>query len=81
MSSSLYNNDTLNKDIKFINTHIGGNNDDDKKQFEEQNKLNEEISNSNKTFKIKTKNSDDGFNNSPTIINSVNNIANSLFIK
>ena len=80
MSSSLYNNDTLNKDIKFINTHIGGNNDDDKKKFEEQNKLNEEISDSNKTFKIKTKNRDDGFNNYPSIINSVNNISNSLVV-
>ena len=80
MASSLYNKSTVNKDIKFINTHVGGNNDDDKETFKEQTDLNEQISTSNTTFKNKIKNKNDGFNNYPTIINNRSNITNQLLI-
>ena len=80
MSSSIYNKSVVNKDIKFINTHIGGENNDDKEIFEEQVKLNDDIVNSNTTFKKNTKNKNDGFNNYPTIINSKSNITNQLVI-
>ncbi len=70
----------VNKDIKFINKHIGGNNNEDKETFEEQDKLNEEIINSKTTFKTKTKNKNDNFNNVPTVIHSNSVLTNELVI-
>jgi hypothetical protein len=80
MSSSIFNGSVVNQDIKFLNSHIGGENNDDKKIFKNQEKLNEEILNDDTTFKNKIKNKNDCFNNAPTVINSVSNLTNQLVI-
>lgn len=81
MASSIFNDDNVNEDIKFINNHIGGNNDEKQEIFKEQVKLNDFIDESRDTFKpIKNKvNNQKRLNNVNTEINKIS-ISNDLVI-
>ena len=81
MASSIFNDDNVNEDIKFINNHIGGNNDEDQEIFKKQVKLNDFIDESRDTFKpIKNKvNNQKRLNNVNTEINKIS-ISNDLVI-
>ena len=71
MASSIFNNDNINEDIKFINKHIGGNNDEEQEIFKKQVKLNDFIDENRNTFKpIENKvNNQQRLNNVNTEIN------------
>ena len=81
MASSIFNDNNVNKDIKFINKHIGGNNDEKQEIFKEQVKLNNFIDENRDTFKpIKNKvNNQKRLNNVNTEINKIS-ISNDLVI-
>lgn len=81
MASSIFNDDNVNEDIKFINNHIGGNNDEDQEIFKKQVKLNDFIDESRDTFKpIENKvNNQKRLNNVDTEINNIS-LSNDLVI-
>jgi len=81
MASSIFHNDNVNEDIKFINKHIGGNNDETQEIFKKQVNLNDFIDVSSNTFKpIENKdNNQKRLNNVNTEINNIS-ISNDLVI-
>ena len=81
MASSIFNDNNVNKDIKFINKHIGGNNNEKQEIFKEQVKLNNFIDENRDTFKpIENKvNNQKRLNNVNTEINKIS-ISNDLVI-
>jgi hypothetical protein len=76
MASSIYNSENVNKDIKFLSTHIGGNNDGTKQTFENQLDI---INNVESKNKIKYQESINIQSNESTVIGE-KNISNHLVV-
>ena len=73
MASSIYNSENVNKDIKFLSTHIGGNNDGTKQTFENQLDI---INNVESKNKIKYQESINIQSNESTVIGEKNILEN-----